>query len=101
MHKGRIIECAARDSFFAAPLHPYSRQLLAISENIEQYPALDPINKLGTSAISYGCQFSLSCSRASLLCQDLRPVLGNQRPGHSVACHHPCDDSPPVDYKAV
>ncbi|WP_308168321.1 oligopeptide/dipeptide ABC transporter ATP-binding protein [Nonomuraea sp. NEAU-A123] len=91
MYLGEIIEIAARDDFFAAPLHPYSQALLS------SVPALraggrrerivlegdlpDPANPPG------GCLFSTRCRDVVERCRTSRPELREIGPGRSVRCH--------------
>ena len=91
MYLGEIIEIAARDDFFAAPLHPYSQALLS------SVPALraggrrerivlegdlpDPANPPG------GCLFSTRCRHVVERCRTSRPELREIGPGRSVRCH--------------
>jgi oligopeptide/dipeptide ABC transporter, ATP-binding protein, C-terminal domain len=88
MYAGELVETGARDDFFAAPQHPYSRMLFAslprANDNARlaiipgQVPRLD-----GTLA---GCRFAPRCPHAFARCRSESPgwsEIGAQR----VRCH--------------
>jgi oligopeptide/dipeptide ABC transporter ATP-binding protein len=97
MHEGRIVESAARETFFANPRHPYTRSLLA--------SASSPLGRnviVGTDSekktLSAGCQFSKSCPRALNVCSAAKPPLLLDQPGHEVACYNPSTNDRPYAY---
>ncbi len=92
MYLGRIVEIAAKDALFAAPMHPYTRTLLAA------IPRPDPHRKLARTVPGgdmpsplnppTGCHFHTRCSFATDACRSETPTLREVVPGHRVACHH-------------
>ncbi len=101
MYSGTLVEIAARDALFSAPVHPYTRALLAA---VPPLPAgRDPVSReptqveeirrpvVGESAAttlpSGGCAFRDRCDYARTICETKVPLLENIAPGHWVACH--------------
>lgn len=88
MYLGRLVELASRDELFAAPLHPYSRGLMAAARNIGQIQnSLD--GEAGDAAdLPPGCRFHPRCPLATARCRveqpDWRPA-GERR---WIACHN-------------
>jgi oligopeptide transport system ATP-binding protein len=106
MYSGSIVEVASREALFAAPMHPFTRALLAA------VPSLTPVLRdapgrraaPGTSvartptalieasaspapAPAAGCAYRDRCVYALPLCADTVPRLEEHIPGHSAACH--------------
>jgi oligopeptide transport system ATP-binding protein len=82
MYSGRLVEIATRDALFAAPMHPYTRTLLApVSSPIS--PA-EPVAAAPTIA---GCAFRDRCAYAVAVCSTTVPPLEEALPGHWTACH--------------
>lgn len=95
MYVGEIVEHAPADTFFDAPLHPYTMSLISavgttraraqgriILEGETASPAREKI----------GCSFAPRCwvakQLAGGLCQAQAPALRSLARGHQVACHH-------------
>jgi dipeptide transport system ATP-binding protein len=91
MYCGRPVEHGPKQSIFDAPMHPYTRMLLAAT------PSVDPGHRKTSIAIKGelpsplnpppGCAFASRCPYATSRCTDERPEprrLG----AHLVACHH-------------
>jgi peptide/nickel transport system ATP-binding protein len=106
MYMGQFMEYADRDSFFAAPRHPYSRALLAAVPTIEVGVAPGNIH-LVEGAIpdltqeQTGCRFASRCPHSEAKCGDGVPQLvaaGLHKSAplgglHRFACHR-MDDLP-------
>jgi peptide/nickel transport system ATP-binding protein len=92
MYLGRVMELAARDTLYAAPLHPYTKALL------DAAPVPDPLverarapRTLGGELPSpltppTGCVFHTRCPLASEECRQTVPELAEKRPGQFAAC---------------
>ena len=93
MYLGRVVEVAAKQAIYAAPLHPYTQALIA------SVPASHPANRSRgrrariagdiPSAISppSGCRFHTRCPHVMPVCRERVPALLENVPGHQVACH--------------
>jgi oligopeptide transport system ATP-binding protein len=79
MYLGRIVEISPRDALFAAPLHPYTRALLAASPPTELALA-------STSPLA-GCAYRERCPLAVSVCESSLPPLVEVIPGRWAACH--------------
>ncbi len=92
MYLGRIVEIASKDALFAAPMHPYTRTLLAAIPRPDPHrrlertiPGGDMPSPLNPPA---GCHFNTRCAFASDLCRTEPPALRQIADGHQAACHH-------------
>ncbi len=92
MYSGRLVEIAPRDALFAAPIHPYTRALLAA---VPSLPPAAPAAAaeppwLATSAEAAltpaGCAYRDRCPYALAVCATT-PPLEEALPGHWAACH--------------
>jgi oligopeptide transport system ATP-binding protein len=91
IYRGRLVEVAARDGLFAAPVHPYTRALLAAVPDPTRASAGralatgddPPIAR----ALPAGCAFHDRCAYAQAVCLNTVPLLEEVRPLHAVACH--------------
>lgn len=91
MYLGRIVEISNKKSFFANPLHPYSKALIsAIPETslvnrreriILKGDIPSPVNPPA------GCRFHTRCPFAMESCMKVEPALQEVEAGHFVACH--------------
>ena len=91
MYLGRIVEISDKKSFFANPLHPYSKALIsAIPETslvnrreriILKGDIPSPVNPPA------GCRFHTRCPFAMESCMKVEPALQKVEAGHFVACH--------------
>ena len=92
MYAGKIVEMGATHYIFTAPLHPYTKALLAAIPMIGK--------KLGRETdISIsgeppnpedfppGCRFWPRCSYKMNICESLEPALNTDNRGQWVACH--------------
>lgn len=91
MYLGKVVEIAATDDLFTAPLHPYTRALLGSVPRASWSPSgagrveltgdvPSPINPPA------GCYFSTRCPQVMPICREMRPALVEAQPGHQVAC---------------
>jgi len=92
MYLGRLVEIAPRDVLFAAPVHPYTRALLAAVPSLtpaprtEQAPPI-PIEAASSPPAAAGCVFRERCPHAIPLCATTAPPLEEITGQHWAACH--------------
>ncbi len=91
MYAGEIVEQAPRDDFFARPLHPYARGLLACLPDIERIEHRKRLPTIpGTvpppAARGTGCLFRDRCVRSQPCCS-LPVPFHDAGEGHIVFCH--------------
>jgi peptide/nickel transport system ATP-binding protein len=94
MYAGRKVEEASVDALFAAPLHPYTRGLMASiprlgairgetgGARLQEIPGMVP----PLTSLPPGCAFAPRCAFAQELCRALVPPYEEKRPGHWAAC---------------
>ena len=106
MYSGRLVEIAPRDALFAAPVHPYTRALLAaVPATPAQHGAAEPFRApliaeptiadlplrveaaASPAAADFGCAFRDRCGYAVGICGTTVPPLEEVAAGHRVACH--------------
>jgi peptide/nickel transport system ATP-binding protein len=91
MYLGEIVELAAVDELFDAPLHPYTQALLAA------IPVSSPHDRGSRPALAGdlpsptapppGCRFHTRCPHARPRCAHDRPLGEQLASGRQVACH--------------
>ncbi|BAI76054.1 ABC transporter (plasmid) [Azospirillum sp. B510] len=85
MLAGRVVESADAGTLRTAPLHPYSRAMLAAAHGGR--PALDG-DAPSAFSLPAGCPLRRRCPLAREFCAQAVPVLEEVAPGHHVACHY-------------
>ena len=97
MNSGTLVEIAARDALFAAPIHPYTRALLAavppalpVERGAAPSAAVRPPLIADSAAAAPpvgGCVYRDRCAYALAVCAATVPLLEEVAAGHRVACH--------------
>ena len=91
MYLGKLVEVADSLTLCKEPLHPYTKALFAASLPSHPDEPREEIVLSGEvpSALNppSGCHFHPRCPFAMPRCREEEPVLIEQAPGHSVACH--------------
>ena len=94
MYLGRVVERASRAAIFAAPLHPYTRALLAAvpvpDPSAREAWSREPLATAADSGVrpSQGCAFAPRCASVDDHCRGSAPALELAGAGHLTACHH-------------
>ncbi|HVZ46607.1 MAG TPA: ABC transporter ATP-binding protein [Ramlibacter sp.] len=102
MYAGRIVESAATETLFHAPLHPYTRGLMgAMPPPVvagSGYRRLNEIRGCVPSAKEHidGCSFRPRCDRATDVCRGVTPQPHAFASLHSAACHNPLSMKEPA-----
>jgi peptide/nickel transport system ATP-binding protein len=93
MYLGKACEVATSNDLYDAPMHPYTRVLLASIPEPDPDAVEADVTVAGELPSPLnppsGCRFRTRCPRADQVCADTEPELAELRPGHYVACHHP------------
>ncbi len=94
LYLGKVMELAARNALYDAPLHPYTQALMAA------VPIPDPEKERAKARVILsgdppsplhppsGCVFRTRCPKATEVCATQTPVLEAATVAHEVACHH-------------
>jgi peptide/nickel transport system ATP-binding protein len=98
MYAGRKVEEAAVGALFAAPLHQYTRGLMAslprlgllrgetaATNRLQEIPGMVP----PLTNLPIGCAFAPRCPRADERCAAENPPYEEKTVGHWAACWHP------------
>lgn len=92
LYAGQVVETAARESFFAAPAHPYSRALLQAMPTTRERKLLRGIPgrvpALAARPAITGCLFAERCDLSTPECKTTAPALAPFG-GAEVRCIHP------------
>jgi len=88
MRAGRLVELAPAGALYAAPLHPYTRLLLAAIPDPHaprhDVPALEPEPAGAPGGL---CPLAPRCPEANPACAQAPPPWLEAAPGHFVRCH--------------
>lgn len=94
LYLGKMCEIAPTETFYKAPLHPYTKMLLSsipvISEEEEKLKPekVVPRGEIPSPVnIPSGCCFHTRCSHAMDICSKEDPVMHEAEKGHCVRCH--------------
>ena len=91
MYLGRIVETGPVPEIFHAPLHPYTRLLLAASPIPDPKARRALVREEGevpsNTAPPSGCHFHPRCPYATDLCRRVAPRWQEVAPNQGVACH--------------
>ena len=90
MYLGRVVEEGPTAELIAAPLHPYTRALVAavpVPRVRQDRGALPIRGGLGETPDGAGCPFRVRCPHAFDRCSAETPALRELAAGRRVACH--------------
>jgi len=89
MYAGNLAEVSNVNALFRAPLHPYSKLLIASLPTLDVKGSFQGIPGLPPSLLNrpVGCSFRSRCPQAMEQCAVLEPRLREVEPDRRVSCH--------------
>ena len=93
MYLGCIVELADKNNLYQAPLHPYTRMLLAAMPNCDPHKPKREITIRGEAldAGDQGCNFKNRCVYKIAICDERKPKLKSCQGRGLCACHRAGD----------
>jgi peptide/nickel transport system ATP-binding protein len=90
LYRGRIVEIGPTETVFAAPAHPYARELVDATPRLDRSTRVAPPPKANAGAPSGGCPYAPRCGYARARCLEEAPALTDLGGGgRRAACHFP------------
>jgi peptide/nickel transport system ATP-binding protein len=88
MYAGRLVEEGPTRELFRAPLHPYTRHLVASLPRIGDVSGRASLQGRPPNLADPppGCRFHPRCPSAMDICRNQVPAMQTAAPGHRVAC---------------
>lgn len=90
LYAGQMVEKAASEELMQAPLHPYTRLLLAAAPNPSAGPRTRRVEARGEAPIvmnpPQGCRFAARCPLVMDICRTQTPAVTEVTPHHLVRC---------------
>ena len=91
MYAGKMMEIAPVENIFRAPMHPYTKALLAANPTIATFSSDLPASLKGEITLPINppaaCRLEPRCPLRVEKCRSIEPLLEAKRGGHLAACH--------------
>jgi oligopeptide/dipeptide ABC transporter ATP-binding protein len=91
MYAGKMMEIAPVENIFKAPMHPYTKALLAANPTIASFTSYTPPSLKGEITMPVNppdaCRLEPRCPIRVEKCRSIEPLLEAKQSGHWVACH--------------
>ncbi len=81
MFRGRIVEMGPTDALFAAPAHPYTRELVDATPRLDRPARVPPATERRSGAETGGCAYAARCAFVRPRCLEEAPPLMTWRAG--------------------